>query len=107
MFLENDDGSYRPFDERCFRLLRAVDHHQRKTEEIIEDQVREQKAAHISSMRQQKADMDDIVGDPIHWAAKKDAESFGAINMPKEDVVKALEPRYKDVEDEVAYVDKF
>lgn len=105
MHIQNEDGGYRPFDERCFRLLKASDHHVRKTEEIIREQVESQKQAHKNRLRQEKADMDDVVADPLHWAAKKDAETFGATNLPKEDVKKAMEPRFNDVEDEVSYVD--
>jgi membrane-associated HD superfamily phosphohydrolase len=104
MHIQNEDGGYRAFDERCFRLLKASDHHVRKTKEIIREQIESQKKAHINSLRQQKTDMNNLVADPLHWAAKKDAENFGATNLPKEDIQKAMEPRFNDVEDEVSHV---
>ena len=106
MHIQNDDGSYRPFDERSFRLLKSVDHHHRKTQDIIREQVESQKKAHTSSLRKDKAEMDALVADPMHWAAKKDADTFGATNLPKEDLKKEMAPRFKGVEEEIASVEK-
>jgi len=107
-FVENNDGSYRPFDIRTFRMLKSCDHHVRRTNDIMREQMEVQRSAHRRNVLSQRAETDDLVRDPIHWAAKKDADTFPVDNRPKEDrnaALKANELNQPPIEQELAEID--
>jgi hypothetical protein len=83
--VQNDDGTYRPLDARTLRLLKQSDHHQRGANTVINEMMREQEMAEEASEKFIREEEEYHVKHELLPAAKKDAEDFGAINVPKED----------------------
>ena len=93
MRVANDDGSYRPLDSRTLRSLRRYDGHTRGADTVANDIIEEQINHHAAIKKDEDRDMADLVSEELLPRAKKDAENLNALNIPKEDVEKMMQPR--------------
>jgi hypothetical protein len=96
MWVQNDDGSYRPLDQRTLTALQRADTHTRGVNTIIDEAMDEQNRAQDAIQKAAQDNMRDAARDmPRGELAKQaDADGFGATNIPQEDVDAAMLAQY-------------
>ena len=93
MTISNEDGSYRPLDMRTIRLLQQYDNHTRGAKNVINEIMDEQSKAEEETARDQRREIDDMTREELLPQASRDAEQFGASNVPKEDLARMMVER--------------
>tara|TARA_R100000306_G_scaffold62412_2_gene69736 strand:+ start:1660 stop:2283 length:624 start_codon:yes stop_codon:yes gene_type:complete len=83
--VQNEDGSYRPLDERVIRMLRRCDSRKRGNEWVLEI-LQENEEVEASDERSFRSEVKNRSGDVAKWMAKESDKTIGAINLPKEDL---------------------
>ena len=93
MTVANPDGSYRPLDQRTIRMLRQADMQTRGANTVLDEIMDEQTRVQESAERDERREEEALIEDEILPRAKRDAESLGALNIPKEDVARMMAGR--------------
>lgn len=89
--VEGGGGEYRPLDDRLIRQLKAADTWTRGSNTILDEQQADQRKRQERSDKAEYNDTEDMIKDNL-GAFQKDADAtLGARNIPKEDVVAALD----------------
>lgn len=96
MWVQNEDGSYRPLDERTLRALRQADTHVRGVNTIVDEAISEQEKFQEAIQAADRADLKDMVKElPRSDLAKKaEEDGIGVSNVPKEDIEAQLVAQY-------------
>lgn len=97
MYVEFEDGSYKPLDERTLIILKqtAID---RVGMSYYRDAERRERAREYEEMETLQQDTEDIIKQDILPAAKKMANDLATINIPKADVAEAMFSPYTEAQ---------
>ena len=96
MWVQNEDGSYRPLDQRTLTALKKADNHTRGHRAIIDELVGTQEREQEAQIKADQSDLRDMAKDLPHKELAKAAEAdgIGTPNVPKEDLEAALTNQY-------------
>ena len=95
MWVQNDDGSYRPLDDRTIVAIKRADTHAHGLQ-AIDDAIDEQEREQELQEKQQKAEAKEMAKEMPResLAQRADEDGIGTCNIPKEDVNAALIAQY-------------
>ena len=95
MWVQNDNGSYRPLDDRTILALKRADTHAHGLQ-AIDDAIDEQEREQNMLEKQQKNEAKDMAREMPRksLAQLADEDGIGTCNIPKEDVNAAITAQY-------------
>jgi hypothetical protein len=96
MWVQNDDGSFRPLDQRTLIALKKADNHTRGERAIIDELIGSQEREQEAQRKAGQSDLRDAAKDlPYEKLAKiAEEDGIGTPNVPKEDIEAALTEQY-------------
>lgn len=78
---------------RTIRLLQQYDNHTRGAKNVINEIMADQARAEEETERDQRREIEDLTREELLPQASRDAEQFGASNVPKEDLARTMVER--------------